>query len=83
MLTAEFAFFLHPVKKGALRGFVHNGAAQGHVLKALGIIIGVDAAQGFVEQINKSVKLGRFLLKLYYPLVRTAFTIARSTTTDA
>jgi hypothetical protein len=74
MLTAKFAFFFHPVKESAFGyDLRHYGAAQCHIFKTFGIIIGVYTAQGFVEQVYKAFKLCGFFLKFYQPFVGAAF----------
>src|SRR5665213_1265788 len=77
MLTTQFAFFLHPVKKGALRGAVYYGAAQGHVFKAFSIIVGIDLTEGLVQQIYKTFEFWRTFFKFDDPLMRSAFVIAK------
>ena len=73
MLTTQFAFFFHPVKESTLWRTVYNWSAQSHILKAFGIIIRVDTAQGFVQQVDKAFKFGRLLLKLNDPFMGAAF----------
>src|SRR4051812_49221549 len=77
MLAAQFAAAFHPAYKGAFGGGMYFGAVQGHILKTLGIVIGVYLAQGFIQQVGKALKFQGFFFKFYDPLMPAAFTVGK------
>src|SRR6185437_13245171 len=72
MLAADLASFLHPVEEGSVGCLSNKRAAKGHIFKAFGIVIRIDTAQGFVEDINKTLKFRRLFFKFDDPLMGAA-----------
>jgi len=45
MLSSELVFLFEPIIKEAVAGLMHFRAYQGHVLVALGFVVGVEALE--------------------------------------
>ena len=69
VLPTELAFALEPAEEESLRSNVYRERKEGHILIALGIVVGVQRAQSSIEVRGKYREITGRLLELNEPLM--------------